>query len=105
MLVAMERRKVTYYLTPGLAKGVRLLAVETDRHDYQVVEEALSSYLQSHGLPDWSGNTAHAFRAPHLDREAEPHTAATVAQQAFERLEQSVSPHRRVSSHEEVVGV
>ena len=43
--------KYTTHLKPTTIKAVKLLAVETDRKDYEIVEEALEAYLKKGGTP------------------------------------------------------
>lgn len=38
--------KYTTHLKPATIKAVKLLAVETDRKDYEIVEEAIAEYLK-----------------------------------------------------------
>jgi len=42
--------KYTTHLKPQTIKAVKMLAVETDRKDYEIVEEALGAYLKG-GTP------------------------------------------------------
>jgi len=41
--------KYTTHLKPTTNKAVKLLAVETDKKDYEIVEEALEAYLKKGG--------------------------------------------------------
>jgi hypothetical protein len=43
--------KYTTHLKPKTIKAVKMLAVETDRKDYEIVEEALEAYLKKGGTP------------------------------------------------------
>ncbi len=49
-----------YKLREDLIKACKRLALETDRPLYEVMEEALSDYLQRHGLSSTEGS-----RGPH----------------------------------------
>jgi predicted transcriptional regulator len=41
----VARKKTTMYIDPELLKATKILAARTGRHDYEVVADALRSYL------------------------------------------------------------
>ena len=41
----VERKKTTVYLDADLLRAVKILAVSTGRHDYEVLEDAVRQYL------------------------------------------------------------
>jgi predicted transcriptional regulator len=45
--MSTARKKTTVYLDPDLLRAVKVLAASSGRHDYEVVEEALSQYVDS----------------------------------------------------------
>ena len=40
------RRRYTTYLNPGTIKAIKWLAVDGERNDYEIVQEALDEYLR-----------------------------------------------------------
>jgi hypothetical protein len=45
----MPRRRYTTYVRPETIKAVKRLAVEGERNDYEIVQDALDEYLSRHG--------------------------------------------------------
>jgi hypothetical protein len=43
-----SRRRYTTYLKPETIKAIKWLAVDGERNDYEIVQEALDTYLRSH---------------------------------------------------------
>lgn len=46
----VPRRRYTTYVRPETIKAVKRLAVEGERNDYEIVQEALDEYLSRHGM-------------------------------------------------------
>lgn len=46
MAYKVDKKKVTYYLSPGLIKELRHHAVEEERSQSDIVEEAIRCYLE-----------------------------------------------------------
>ena len=46
----VPRRRYTTYVRPETIKAVKRLAVEGERNDYEIVQDALDEYLSRHGM-------------------------------------------------------
>lgn len=45
--MAATRKKTTIYIDADLMRSVKLLAASSDRQDYEVIEDALSQYVEA----------------------------------------------------------
>lgn len=48
--MALPRKKTTVYLDPEILRSAKMLAAESGRHDYEIIEDAIRAYLQAHGV-------------------------------------------------------